>query len=142
MVKIRKNGGQCPLCRNSEFTNIDLSREVYHLQVYCDNKAKGCEWIGDLGEVKVNQNLISIAQYQSNGCLFVDIQCAYCSAEFARREMPEHLSQCPKRSFSCEYCRNYDWYYDDICHYHWTVCVSYPIVCPNGCSKVIPRHSI
>ena len=97
---------------------------------------------GDLGEVKVHLNLTLIARYQSNGCLFVDIQCAYCSAEFARCEMPEHLSQCPKRPFSCECCQNYDSYYDDICHYHWTVCVSYPMVYPNRCSKVIPRHSI
>ena len=145
IVKIRNSGGQCPLCRNSEFKtkrNTDLSCEVCHLQVYCANQSKGCEWIGDLGEAKVHLNLAPIARYQSNGCQFVVIQCAYCSANFTRREILEHQSQCPKRPFSCEYCQNYDSFYEDVCNHHWTVCGSYPIVCPNGCSRVIQRHSV
>ena len=147
IIKIRKNGGpsQCPLCRSSEFKTkriIDLSHEFYHLQVYCANKSKGCEWIGDLGEVEVYLNLTPIARYQSNGCQFVDIQCAYYSAEYLRREMPQHLTECSKRPFSCEYCLNYDSYYDDVCSSHWSVCDYYPVPCPNGCSKSIPCQSI
>ena len=110
--------------------------------MYCANRSKGCEWIGDLGEVEVHLNLSPIARYQSNGCQFVDIQCAYCSAKRPRHEIPEHLTECPKRPFSCEYCQKYNSYYDDVCNCHWTVCDYYPILCPNGCSEAIPRGSI
>ena len=105
IVKIQKSGGQCPLCRDSNFKtkrNKALDHKVHCLQVYCANRSKGCEWIGDLGEVEVHVNLSPIAQYQSNGCQFVDIKCAYCSGKHLRHEIPEHLAECPKSPFSCE----------------------------------------
>ena len=145
IIKIRNSGGQCPLCRDSEFKtkrNTELSREVYHLQVYCANKSKGCKWKGDLGEVEVHLNLSPVPRYQSNGCQFVYIQCAYCSNECPRSEMPQHLNECPRKPFSCEYCRNYDSDYDDVCHRHWSVCDYYPVPCLNGCSEAIPRQSM
>ena len=96
-VKIRKSGGQCPLCRDSEFITTALDRKVFHLQVYCANRSKGCEWIGNLGEVEVHLNLNPVARYQSKGCQFVrgNIQCKYCSANYPRHDMLEHHSQCP-----------------------------------------------
>ena len=145
IVKIRKGGGQCPLCRDAKFKtkrNNDLDHELHRLQVYCANRSKGCQWIGDLGEVKVHLNLNPIARYQSNGCQFVELKCAFCSAQYTRREIPEHLTKCPKRPFTCKYCQKYNSYYDDVCNHHLSVCECYPILCPNGCSETIPRRSI
>ena len=145
IVKIRKSGGQCPLCRNAKFKtkrNNDLDLEIHRLQVYCANRSKGCQWIGDLGEIEVHLNLNPIVRYQSNGCQFVDIKCAFCSAQYTRYEIPEHLTECPKRPFSCQYCQKYDSYYNDVCNHHLSVCEWYPILCPNGCSETIPHQSI
>ena len=145
IVKIRKSGGQCPLCRDSQFKtkkNTSLDRKVFHLQVYCANRSKGCEWIGDLGEVEVHINLNPVARYQSKGCQFVDVQCEYCSTNYPRQEILEHLSHCPRRPFICEYCCKYESHYDDVSNHHWKVCTFYPTLCPNGCDESVPRRNI
>ena len=142
---VRKSGNQCPLCRKSNFRtqrNNDLSLKVYRLQVYCPNKPKGCEWIGNLGEAEVHLNLSPVMRYQSNGCQFVDIQCMYCSEIFPRCEVSDHHSQCPRRPFSCEFCQNYDSHYSDVSINHWPVCGFYPLICPNNCNEYISRQSL
>ena len=91
----------CVVTQNSKTKrDIDLSHEVYHLQVYCAKKAKGCEWIEDLGEVKVHQTSLQLLDTSLMvAYLLISSVHSYCSAEFTICEMPEHLSQCTKRPF-------------------------------------------
>ena len=145
VLKLQKAGNPCPLCRKSKFRtqrNCDLSPEVYHLQVYCPNKLKGCDWVGDLGEIDVHLNQSPVLRYQTNGCHFVDIQCCYCSQKIQRNQICDHFSICPRRPYKCEYCQGYDSFFEDVSCNHWPVCDFYPIVCPNDCSECIPRHSM
>lgn len=145
IVKIRKTSRQCPLCRHPKFItrqNNPLGHEVYHIQVYCGNKSKGCEWIGCLGEVEVHLNRKPHERYMSQGCQFVDITCRHCSKSFKRSEITDHEGCCPKRPFSCEYCQNYDSYYDDIVSNHWPECAFYPVLCSNNCDQYICRQNV
>ena len=143
--KLKKAGNPCPLCRNSNFRiqrNRILSPEVYHLQVYCPNKSKGCDWVGDLGEIDVHLNQSPVLRYQTNGCHFIDIQCCYCSQKFQRNQIWDHLSVCPRRPYKCEYCQGYNSFFEDVSCNHWPICDFYPILCPNGCKECIPRQNM
>ena len=143
--KLKKASNPCPLCRKSKFRtqrNRDLSPEVYHLQVYCPNKSKGCDWVGDLGEIDVHLNQSPVLRYQTNGCHFIYIQCCYCSKKIQRNQICDHFSVCPKRPYKCEYCQGYDSFFEDVSCNHWPICDFYPIICPNDCSECIPRHSV
>ena len=143
IAKIRKSGDQCPLCRCARFKtrkNTTLSHELYHLQVYCGNRSKGCGWIGCLGEAEVHLNQRPAERYQSNGCLYVDIQCTYCGESFNRGEIQGHSERCPKRPFNCEHCQSYDSTYDDVTTNHWPVCGLFPVLCPNNCDQYIRRQ--
>ena len=143
--KLRKADNPCPLCRSSRFRierNRDLSSEVYYLHVYCANKAKGCDWEGCLGEIDVHLNQNPAFRYQANGCHFVHVQCLYCSQNFQRDQICDHVSTCPRRPYQCEYCQEYNSFYGDVLRNHWPVCHFYPVLCPNGCSESIPRQNL
>ena len=143
ITKIQNSGNPCPLCRKANFVtqrNNALCRQVYLLQVYCTNKSKGCEWVGNYGEIEVHLNQRPDKRHRLNGCRFVHIQCMYCSASFPRYDINDHHSQCPSRPFSCEFCQSYDSYYDDVFTNHWPMCRYYPVLCPNNCNSYIPRQ--
>ena len=143
--KLQKEDNPCPLCRNSMFRikrNRDLSSEIYRLQVYCVNKAKGCDWEGCLGEIDVHLNQNPTFLYQTNGCCFVHVQCPHCSQNFQRRQICDHFSICPRRPYQCEYCQAYNSFYEDVIHNHWPDCKCYPVLCPNGCTEHIHRHNM
>ena len=143
--KLQNAGNPCPLCRNSRFRierNHDLSPEVYHLEVYCANKSKGCDWVGYLGEIDVHLNQNPVSRYQTKGCSFVHVECLHCSQNFQRDQICDHFSTCPRRPYQCEYCQGYDSFYEDVLHNHWPVCDFYPVLCQNGCTENIPRQNI
>ena len=143
--KLQNASNPCPLCRNSRFRierNHDLSPEVYHLEVYCANKSKGCDWVGYLGEIDVHLNQNPVSRYQAKGCSFVHVECLHCSQNFQRDQICDHFSTCPRRPYQCEYCQGYDSFYEDVLHNHWPVCDFYPVLCPNGCTENIPRQNL
>ena len=143
--KLQNAGNPCPLCRNSRFRierNRDLSPEIYHLEVYCTNKAKGCDWVGYLGEIDVHLNQNPSSRYQMKGCSFVHVKCLHCSQNFQRDQICDHFSTCPRRPFQCEYCQRYDSFYEDVLCNHWPVCDFYPVLCPNRCTEHIPRQNM
>ena len=143
--KLQKADNACPLCRNPRFRierNGDLSSKIYHLQVYCANKEKGCDWEGNLGELDVHLNQNPSFRYRTNGCHFVHVQCLHCSQAFQRDQIFDHTSTCPRRPYQCEYCQEYDSFYGDVSRNHWPVCKFYPVLCPKGCTERIPRHKM
>ena len=52
--RIERDHKPCPLC-NQEFSqavnNKGLERILNDFKVYCPHQEKGCEWIGELGEL-------------------------------------------------------------------------------------------
>lgn len=118
----------CPVCQNERMTSIpDLyfRRKLNQMLVYCSHKSKGCPWTGELNDV--DEHL--------ERCGFELVACSYgCDQRVQRRELDEHNSLCMKRPYSCEYCL-YKATYEDVTKVHWPVCETYPVDCPNGCSR-------
>ena len=133
----------CPFCRHPNFItqkNVLLTGEVYKLQVYCANKSKGCHWTGCLGETETHLNIKPRTRYLSYGCPCTLVQCQFCIEDFQRDGLDDHIRQCPKRPFCCEYCQNYASHYEDVSSNHWPVCEFYPLPCPNSCGENIARQ--
>ena len=136
----------CPCCKADEFDlfpNKGLQRSLYEFQVKCINKDQGCQWVEELGQLDKHLNLKPVADKQLQGCLFAQIQCLYCSELFQRSNIQTHQDeQCPKRSFSCDYCGEFESTYEDVTTNHWPVCHKYLVPCPNNCGETLQHQNV
>ena len=133
--KILTDNKPCPLCKENSFTTLldkKQKRKVLDLKVYCEKKAKGCDWMGGLGELE---------QHLGEKCLFVPMDCQYnCGEVYMRKILAVHKSFfCPKRPHSCEYCQ-LEGAYQDIEDDHLPVCPKCPVNCPNECGVAPPER--
>ena len=128
----------CPLCVQSEFTVIHdkrLQRSLNELSVRCVFQKDGCGWIDKLGALDQHLNVNPDPETRLAGCGFIVLGCEHCGESIQRCLIKEHESeQCPKRPFSCDYCRDYESTFEDVANNHWPVCKCYPVPCPNGCT--------
>ena len=142
----RLEGKPCPLCKKQLLkTTEDLffKRKVMELKVRCSNKAIGCKWVGELGNLNDHLNLGSV----DGKCDFVVVDCPLkCGERIQRRNLAQHKSnECSKRPFTCKYC-DYQSTHDKFVNDHWPKCQRYPLVCPNKCStteierRFLQRH--
>jgi TNF receptor-associated factor 4 len=110
--RVQRDGKSCPLCSAPEFTTLlhkKLVREVNSLVVHCSQKEAGCEWEGELGQLKQHLDpaagggascvAADEASHAGEGCGFVIMACPrQCGMEFPRHMLTEHeLEVCPKR---------------------------------------------
>lgn len=141
--KAKKERGECPTCNQRNYNTLPdkgLQIALQKLQIYCPNVNEGCKWIGELKQIESHLNCQSSESKQLEGCLYVQIQCIYCSNMFQRSKMRLHKdSQCPKRPFTCQFCRNYHSVLSDVEKNHWPVCPSFLIKCEQKCGELIPR---
>ena len=138
--RVKKDDKPCPLCGEQDFTFMrerGLERFLKGLEVWCAHKDEGCEWKGELGKLQehVNQDPCTSPGLQLNGCEFVAAECMYkCGEWFQRCHIATHQKeQCKKRSFTCEYCRDYASTFEDVTETHYRQCGKYPVACPNDC---------
>ena len=69
------------------------------------------------------------------------MKCIHCFNFIQRSGIQLHQTkECPKRPFSCEYCRDFDSTYEDITTHHWPACGHYPVQCLNRCGKSVKRQ--
>ena len=135
----------CPLCNRPDFTaTLDKSvqRHLNALNVYCTNRRKGCEWMGELRHLDHHLNANPRSGEELTGCEFVELSCIHgCGESFQRHSLPEHHNNCPSRPFSCEYC-GHSSTYQDVVNSHWPECPQYPLQCPNSCqdSQIERQH--
>ena len=145
--RVRAENEPCPCCNTKKFDCFEdkrLKRLLLDFKIHCSNKKLGCQWVGELGELENHFNSNPPQDKQLEGCKFTKVQCLHCSESFQRFCVEAHQNDsCPKRPFSCEYCRNYSSNYEDVITNHWPVCGSYPVQCPNKCSnEVIKRQDL
>ena len=98
----------CPLC-NGVFISVpdrQLERQLNERAVYCENKKKGCNWIGELRQLK--QHLNSEASFDSNQklCDYQVVRCRQCQQFVERRKLNiscPHLPSepCPYKYAGC-----------------------------------------
>lgn len=95
----------CPLCRgNLEYRRAPAQeRQVNQLKVYCDNREKGCEWIGELGDLSSHLNKAPHVNAFKVGCVYVQIKCPHCNKRFERHKLNQHKLECPYEEVACEY---------------------------------------
>ena len=96
----------CPHCRaeDEDFNHVinkGLRSEISQLKIRCRNwyQGKGCDWIGELGELKNHLE-------SEKGCGFVLVSCPNeCGELFKRMDLDKHLYlECSLRPHECEYC--------------------------------------
>ena len=132
--RLEAEGKPCPICKKAPLkTTEDLffKRKVMELKVRCSNKAIGCKWVGELGNLNDHLKLGSV----DGKCNFFAVDCPLkCGELIQRRNLAQHKSnKCSKRPFTCKYC-DYQSTHDKIVNDHWPKCQRYPLVCPNKCS--------
>ena len=147
----------CPHCRavGKDFNHVinkGLRSEIFQLRIRCDYQGEGCDWIGELGELRNHLG-------SERGCGFVSVTCPnkcgekmYGSEHQLRRmDLYDHLrSECSLRPYECKYCGFQDTYYAITgdtrkrrrftqpgmipeCRPHYDTCPEVPLKCPNRC---------
>ena len=142
--RVKASKGSCPMCkekRYQSFADKNRSRIVNGLQVYCTNKAKGCQWKGNLKDLPTH--LKKGKRYGE--CQYEKVKCQYdkCPKKDQRRVLNVHEKEnCDQRPQECEHCSIVD-SHSFITGKHLKTCLKYPTKCPNDCaSSVMPRDSI
>ena len=120
----------CPLCCNKEFKtfrNKADDRDIRELHIYCTNKEKGCEWMGELNDI--NNHLRN-----SKGCQFEELKCSNeCGKMIERQDLTSHVeTECPRRMVKCLYCHDTG-EHQFIEGQHKEECPKLPLPCPNNC---------
>ena len=146
--RIKTDGKNCPLCNVPDFSlmhNKGLERALKEFKVCCTHARSGCEWVDKLGLLDHHLNVNPSSNKQLEGCGFVDVECSHgCGGYFQRRLLANHQGkECPKRPYSCDYCREYASTFDDVTNNHWPECKCYPLSCPNHCTPyAIERQNL
>ena len=71
-------------------------REIDSLEVYCPNRATGCDWTGNLASVETH----------TSQCPHKGVVCPNegCGQTIAAAKLKLHLQECPFRLVECDYC--------------------------------------
>ena len=136
---------RCPLCNENRFSvmrNKGLERTLQDLAVQCTLSKDGCEWTGQLRSLE--QHLGD----SETSCGYVEVKCSHGCGKYLRRHSVRRHEQdeCPKRPYSCDYCRDFAATFEEVADKHWPECSCYPVSCPNNCSpyaverKDLERH--
>ena len=160
----RQGKESCPHCRaeGDKFNHVihkGLRSEINQLKIRCSNHGEGCQWTGELGELKHHLE-------SDNGCGCVMVECPNkcCTLGLGkvimvlkREDMPDHLNQyCYLRPYWCEFCGLKDTFeaitgwgvaipeFDDNGFAgHQAKCPEMPLTCPNKCGmKDIKRKDM
>ena len=127
--KLREEGQPCPVCRQplNIIQDLGLQRTLKSLQVYCNNKDKGCQWEGELGGLQDHYT------DEHNGCLYSEVHCTNnCGYQGLRHTIRDHMeSDCPYRPMRCEYCE-YQSTWEEVTGVHVDMCQLYPVTCVCG----------
>ena len=96
--RVQRDKKPCPLCNDPDLSSMlhkGVKREVNSLEVYCPQKALGCDWKGELGKIECHEILGS----RDSGCGYLTMECTYqCGGEVFRKDLVKHEEEdCPER---------------------------------------------
>ena len=127
---------QCPIDREDFTTTQDHfnRRRLRSFKVKCPNSERGCKWQGDLGDAE---------GHTEGTCISQEIECTKgCGNKMQRQDLSGHLCQaCPLRNYNCPHCQ-LQGTYKSITTSHFTFCGDFPLSCPAGCHRCIPRKKM
>ena len=118
----------CPTCRKDlqgkYFLDTLAIRNINHLEIYCENKKRGCTWSGELQLVEKHLKVecsimeetkcmycgqfgsyayISSDHWEECPDLTIDCPNSGCGVKPKRKSLEAHRQQCPKEMVCCEY---------------------------------------
>lgn len=129
----RKRGVQfcCPHCREEihreqVYPAKMVDKMILSVKVKCKNTTKGCDWIGELGNMQ---------DHLTKECNFYPVTCPFkpCEEKVERYTLTDHQINCPYKPVACKYCRS-TFFISKIQDHHQK-CDKYPVECPNSCSE-------
>ena len=90
--RVHHSGQPCPTCREPNFTKFrekQLNSEILDLKVRCTHHTNGCEWVGELRDLKKHTDP------EKGKCGFIQVKCPYgCPVAYLRHESDNHESVC------------------------------------------------
>ena len=121
----------CPIDRETFTTTPDHfnKRRVRNFKVKCNNKVRGCQWQGNLGDADKHIN---------TNCDYQIVECDNegCNAEIERRHLAHHMhNECSERMYNCPFCAEEGGTYCEVTSVHFTECEELPLNCPGVCGK-------
>ena len=144
--RIREDGKSCPLCNKPGYTtlpNQGLQRALNEFDVRCSHRELGCEWMDKLGNFDGHLNADPQPDCQLMGCQFVMVKCIHCKTSVRRLAIAVHQNElCPKRLYTCEYCKEYESTFEDVASQHYAECNRFLLPCPNKCESGIERQDL
>ena len=120
--RLQREGKPCPMCQRANFTthpDIFHGRRIRQLTVCCQHK--GCEWVGELGNLGDHVTLCPKQPWKCTYCALTGLkECesdhlSVCGQypvscpnrceedEVPRSSLEQHLSLCPLQEVECEY---------------------------------------
>ena len=85
-------GQPCPNCREPNFNSFlerQLNSEILDLKVRCTHHNNGCEWVGELRDLKKHTNPVD------GSCGFVTVKCPFgCPMAYLCKDTINHESVC------------------------------------------------
>ena len=142
VTTVQRQKNECPLCKTCPIRGIidkRFKREINEALVYCSLRPQGCEWMGELDNLKVH---LSLGQ-QCGQCKYVILSCPNdkCDKRLPRHQMKIHASkECDYRSYTCPHCGLKDAFLF-IGQNHFPECPNYPVACPYNCMKTKIKRS-
>ena len=138
-TRLQREGKACPMC-NEQKWNAVLDkyhrRKVHEVRVRCPHKGSGCDWVGEVNELKRHVDSCAKRLWE---CEYCGLKCTYGEGEGKHwptcRKFPELCSNGCEVG-SVERC-NVD--------QHRRVCSLEPVACEMkefGCSAVVPRKEL
>ena len=125
-------------CNSDNYDSVPDKR-FNEAMVKCPKGYKGCQWTGKFRMLKEHLNPEPAPERRLNGCQFYKIHCLYCNELVRRSKVNDHqCNVCPKRPFTCKYCKHKS-NYEDIKKNHEATCGEFRIACPKGCGQKIFR---
>ena len=138
-TRLQREGKPCPMCNGEEWSAVldkYHRRKVHEVRVRCWHKENGCEWVGEVNELKRH----------ADSCVKRPWECQYCALKCTYEEGEgKHWPTCTKFPEPCpngcevgsvERCNM---------EQHRSVCSLEPVACEMkefGCSVVVPRKEL
>lgn len=115
----------CPICKKKFEAQVDkkIDRKIRSLEIYCPNKEDGCQWKGEINNLKKHLNF-------GKGC---DIECKVCKENVHHKIMKIHKYECPCYCIYCHATATRE----IISNKHKKKCSMFPLPCPNNCGQEI-----
>ena len=138
-TRLQREGKPCPMCNGEEWSGmLDKyhRRKVHEVRVRCWHKENGCEWVGEVNELKRH----------TDSCVKRPWECQYCALKCTYGEGEgNHWPTCTKFPEPCPNSCEVGSVERCNMEQHRSVCSLEPVACEMkefGCSVVVPRKDL